>query len=85
MYNQSVANQRAKNRQVVAFWLDDEWIAAMDACREMTHMDRSTFIRKALAAELEKGGKIVDKSKIYPPDRTGTPRPGSGRRKKHAA
>lgn len=83
MYNRGVPNQRDNSKQIVAMWLDSDWIEALDHARKKLHMDRSTFIRLAISRQLTKDEVAHDANKVYPPDRTGASH-GSKERKPRA-
>lgn len=80
VYNYLVANKRSPNKQIVALWLDADWVIALDTGRRRTQQDRSTFVREAISHRLSQLKIDHDRSKIQAPDRTGTLRPGSGRK-----
>jgi len=69
VYNANVPNQRSEKQKVVAVWMDEAFLAALDAARKLDHLDRSTFIRRAIAEALERRGIPCDPKHIYPADR----------------
>lgn len=71
MYNSPVPNQRREGRQVVALWMDEKFLAALDAARQGRGEDRSTFIRKAIAEELTRLEIPFNAEEVFAPDRTG--------------
>jgi len=75
-------NQRFLGKTLCAFWLDPSFQEALDAARKSKHMDRSTFIRWAIAEEMKKLGIEYDEQHVYPPDRAGKGGPRSKRKLK---
>ena len=73
MYNYRVPNKRSGSKQIVALWLDEDYVTALDEARKRFNMDRSTFLRAAMSEKLDALEIKHDKAKIYPPDRTGIP------------
>lgn len=50
-----------------------QFIDALDEARKKEHVDRSTFIRAAIAEDLRRRGCFVDEEGIHAPDRTRKP------------
>jgi hypothetical protein len=71
VYKPDVPNQRSSNQKVIALWLDRAFVRALDAARHLTGMDRSTFIRFAIAEELKAKNIAYDPKHVFAPDRTG--------------
>lgn len=64
-------NQRATGTCLIALWLDAGFLRALDEARAREHADRSTFVRRAIAAELRRQGIPFDEDAVYAPDRAG--------------
>jgi len=67
-------NQRAENQTVVAVWLDAEYLDAVDKARKIKGLDRSSFIREAIADKLKYLQVPYKEEHVHAPDRT-RPRP----------
>jgi hypothetical protein len=74
VYNRTVPNQRSPGQKLIAFPLDEDLLAELDRARG--HMNRSQFIREALAAKLG----VQSSDIIAPPDRAGKGGPKAARK-----
>lgn len=60
-------NVRAIGQTLVTFYLDEEFLRALDRARG--RKTRSQFIREAVFREIQASGVRIDPNLIFPPDR----------------
>jgi hypothetical protein len=76
VYKTFVPNQRSEDQKLIAFAAHLDFISALDDARGIMREDRSTFIRRAVVAELRKSGVRAKDEWISGPDRAGKGGPG---------
>ena len=73
VYNKRMANQRAKDQQLLPFAAKRQFVAEMDAgIKKISYVNRSQFIRDAIVEKLQREGIKIPRELAIAPERTQT-------------
>ena len=71
VYNKCMANQRAKDQQLLPFAAKRQFVAELDAgIKKISYVNRSQFIRDAILEKLQRAGIEIPRELAIAPERT---------------